>query len=97
MATKKSIVILVSGIMLSGCIENEDDCYNNLVQDFESSQAFASEQIRSIPEYMKDDRQGYMDYAATASRSKVRISQIYRDNDQSACDYISDGPNLRRK
>jgi len=93
----KRLIYLGFLFALGGCLESEESCYERLVADFESSQAFASEQLRGTPEYMKDDYQRYREYGATASASKMRISQIYWDDDQSACDYISDGPHLRRK
>ena len=96
MATKILFLAAITSTLF-GCLENEKICFDKLVSDFTSSQAFASSQIRKIPKYMKDDRQIYLDYATTASRSKARIATIFLDDDQSACDYISDGPLLRQK
>ena len=97
MMLRNSMLLVISGTFLSGCFEVEKTCYDKLMADFTASQAFASEQLRRTPEYMKDERQSYINYATVASRSKSRLSAIFLDEDQSACDYISDGPHLRRK
>ena len=97
MILRNLVLLVISGTVLSGCIDDEKSCYDKLRTDFTASQAFASEQLRGTPEYMKDERQSYIDYATTASRSKSRLSAIFLDDDQSVCDYISDGPRLRQK
>ena len=96
MRLKKAGLLSVAIATLSGCIESEKSCYDKLRADFTASQAFASEQLRGTPEYMRDERQGYLDYASTASVARARLTSIYLDDDQNACDYISDGPRLKR-
>lgn len=97
MTLRQFALLILTVTVFSGCIENEEACYDKLRADFTASQSSASELLRGTPEYMKEDRQRYIDYATTASRSKLRLTTIFIDDDQSACDYISDGPYLRPK
>jgi len=84
-------LMVLSGTILSGCLESEKSCYERLASDFESSYEFG------IGSSCTSDRSACLDYAMIANEARARIFLIYTDDDQSACDYISDGPRLQRK
>ena len=82
-------LMVLSGTILSGCLESEKSCYERLKSDFKSSFEFGLGGSCTSA--------ACLDYARIANESRARIFMIYTDDDQSACDYISDGPRLRRK
>ena len=92
MITRNLVMLAVSGTILSGCLESERSCYERLDKDFESSRNFANGSCLQTFSYSRCD-----DYDTIALKSQIWIYSIYSDDDQSACDYISDGPRLRRK
>jgi hypothetical protein len=85
-------MMVLSGTILTGCLESEKACYQRLKKDFESSRNFAT---GSCLDSISSSRCN--DYDTIALKSQIRINYIYNDDDQNACDYISDGPYLRRK
>jgi len=73
----------------------EQFCYERLTKDFKSAREWAES-----PKTYGDNTltwQDYRNYAKTALESELDIFVIYRDNDQNACNFYSDGPQLRRK
>ena len=89
-----NLMLLVTAVtLLSGCYESEKSCYERLDKDFEASYDFTKTEYctESLSELQCSD------YALTALKSKMRISYIHTDDDQDACEYISDGAYLRRK
>jgi hypothetical protein len=91
MNLKTTALFALTTTILSGCLESEKSCYERLASDFKSSIEFG------MGSSCTGDRLGCLDYAGMAPEAKARIASIYWDDDQSACDYISDGPSLKRK
>lgn len=92
MTTRNFAILALSGTLLSGCFESERSCYDRLREDFERSRIFANTTCRDV-----SSRDRCSDYALAAVTSQARISNIFFDDDQNACDYISDGPFLARR
>ena len=92
MNIKTTGLFALATTILSGCLESEKSCYERLENDFTSSIEFGLSSSSCT-----GDRKGCLDYAGIASESRLRITLIYSDDDQNACDFISDGPRLRRK
>lgn len=80
-------------LITTSCIDSEESCYDNLKSDFEASINFGKSQS------CKDNAtaEQCLRYSVTASNSVLRLTSIYIDEDQSACDYFSDGPIIKRK
>lgn len=85
------IAIVVLGFVLF--YESENSCYERLVADFEGVQ----DRMDSLERSGSVTQLDIAEYKLEAIRSVARVGMILRDNDQNACDYISDGPTLRRK
>ena len=92
MNLKTTGLFALATTILSGCLESEKSCYERLANDFKSSIEFGMSSSSCT-----GDRIDCLDYAGIANNSRLRISVIYFDDDQNACDFISDGPRLRRK
>jgi hypothetical protein len=92
MAIRNFALLALTGVILAGCFESEESCYERLMDDFDRSRTFANTTCRNY-----GTRESCSDYELAALNSQSRIYLIYMDDDQNACDYISDGPYLARK
>ena len=96
----KQTVLLCASLALAACSPSEEEtekaCYDKLSADLEASRLFAREQSQTAA-FGSDEALAWSQYAVTAAKSALSISVIYSDDDQNACDYVSDGPTLKRK
>ncbi|WP_412504492.1 hypothetical protein [Roseovarius sp. SYSU LYC5161] len=90
----KALPMVAAGAFLAGCLESEKACYERLSEDFLGEVEFAQ---NGCLESGLLDRDTCLEAGMTALESDAKIYLIWQDDDQSACDYISDGVNLRRK
>lgn len=80
-------------LLLSGCFENEKACRDRLVEDFNGTIEFAkSESCKTDIGELE-----CANYAFDASKSALQIMEIEIDDDQDACDFVSDGAYLKRQ
>ena len=93
MKLRNLVLLFTTVTLLSGCYESEKSCYERLEKDFEWSREWSK--TKSCTETF--DELKCSEYALRAINSQIRISYIHSDDDQDACDYISDGVYLRRK
>lgn len=80
--------------LLTGCLESEKSCYERLSTEFSESAEWAMEEARKKT---GEEALSYLEYAQVASKSALRITSIWIDDDMDACDYYSDGPYVRKK
>lgn len=83
---------IAASLSLSACIQSEKSCYDKLKSDFDSSFAFAKDKS-----CLSLGAEACASYALAAATSNLQINSIFHDDDQSACDFYSDGPHLRKK
>ena len=88
----RNLVLLVTTMtLLLGCYESEKSCYKRLDEDFQILRDYAKGALCDFEELI------CLEMGFAALESQIRISSIYEDDDQDACDYISVGRFLRRK
>jgi hypothetical protein len=86
--------IVISALLaLSGCFESEESCHKRLSNDFKSLADFSS----SAQCFEAVGFEECMSVAEQALASSLKITLIWTDDDQDACDFVSDGSLLVRK
>ena len=89
MFIKNLALLTAAGMMLSACFESERSCYERLEADFDSSLEFSEGSCLN-----SSSPRSCNEYGMIALRSSIRLFSILMDDDQDACDYISDGARL---
>ena len=85
-------LLALAGMVLAGCFESEKSCYDRLKADFDAGVEFAKGSCLESA-----SRLDCAEYGLAAAESGASIMLIWMDDDQNACDYISDGERLARK
>jgi hypothetical protein len=88
------VCLPVGVLVVAGCSEDEQACYQKLSADFDE---YAVTSVEAAKGKSLDDQIAAGELAVTARESALSILVIYNDDDRSACDYVSAGPYLQRK
>ena len=92
MTLRNFALLALAGTVLAGCFESEKSCYDRLKADFDAGVEFANSSCLESA-----SRRDCAEYGLAAAESGAAIMLIWIDDDQNACDYISDGERLARK